>query len=141
MNLLEILSAMQQIILLLHILTCLSLIALVVMQQGKGAEAGAAFGSGASQTVFGSRGAGTFLLKLTGSLAAVFFLTSLALNYLVSHSAKEDSVLKDLPIPTSSAPAPVHGENTSSNNAPVPLDEKQNGVGIPTDIFKEKAKS
>lgn len=73
---------MQFIILLLHILVCFSLIVLVLLQQGKGADIGAAFGSGASNTVFGSTGASSFLVKLTGGLALTFFLTSLFLGYL-----------------------------------------------------------
>jgi preprotein translocase subunit SecG len=73
---------MQEIILLLHVLVCVCLIALVLIQHGKGADIGAAFGSGASQTVFGSSGAGSFLMKLTGALAAIFFATSLILGYL-----------------------------------------------------------
>lgn len=79
---------MQPLILVLHILTCIGLIALVLLQQGKGAEAGAAFGGGASSTVFGSPGASSFLFKLTAILAAVFFATSLGLSYIASSNVK-----------------------------------------------------
>lgn len=80
---------MQFIILLLHVLTCVSIIALVLVQHGKGADIGAAFGAGASQTVFGSSGSGSFLMKLTGGLAAIFFMTSLSLGFLVSKQQKQ----------------------------------------------------
>ena len=65
----------------LHILTSLSLIAIVLLQHGKGADMGATFGGGASQTVFGSRGAGNFLTKLTAGAAILFMVTSLTLSY------------------------------------------------------------
>jgi preprotein translocase subunit SecG len=68
----------------LHIFVCIFLVAVVLLQRGKGAEIGAVFGSGASSTVFGSRGAGTFLTKLTTGCAIVFMLTSLALSYLAT---------------------------------------------------------
>lgn len=75
---------MEQLILVLHVLTCIGLIALVLLQQGKGADIGAAFGGGASGTVFGSQGSSSFLFKFTATLATIFFLTSLGLTYLVS---------------------------------------------------------
>jgi len=68
----------------LHVLVAIVLIGLVLIQHGKGADIGAAFGSGASNTVFGSQGSGGFLFKLTGGLAMVFFVTSLSLSYLVA---------------------------------------------------------
>ena len=83
---------MQQLILIFHVLLCLSLIGLVLMQQGKGADLGASFGSGASQTVFGSQGSGSFLLKLTGFLAMLFFITSLTLTYLAAHETKQSQI-------------------------------------------------
>lgn len=62
------------------------LIGLILIQHGKGADAGAAFGSGASGTVFGSQGSSGFLFKFTSLLAALFFITSLTLGYIVSSS-------------------------------------------------------
>ena len=70
----------------LHTAVCFILIAVVLLQRGKGAEMGAVFGGGASSTVFGSRGAGTFLTKLTTGCAIVFMLTSLSLSYLMTQS-------------------------------------------------------
>ena len=70
-----------------HVLLALALIALILLQRGKGADAGAAFGAGASGTVFGSAGSGSFLSRLTGILAAAFFMTSLGLAYLAGKQA------------------------------------------------------
>jgi preprotein translocase subunit SecG len=89
---------MYQIILLIHVFAAVLIIALVLVQQGKGASVGAAFGSGASQTVFGSRGSGSFLFKITVSLAALFFATSITLNYLTMHAYKHQTVI-NLPGP------------------------------------------
>jgi preprotein translocase subunit SecG len=74
---------MYQLILALHILVSVVLIALVLIQHGKGADIGASFGSGASTTVFGSQGTGGFLFRATAGLAMVFFTTSLTLSYMV----------------------------------------------------------
>ncbi len=83
---------MQFIVLLLHVLICVSLIALVLVQNGKGADIGAAFGAGASQTVFGSSGASSFLIKLTGGLAAVFFITSVLLGHFDSETMQKPGI-------------------------------------------------
>ena len=99
---------MQQLILLLHVLVAVSLIALILMQHGKGADAGAAFGSGSSNTMFGSRGSLPFLVKVTATLAALFFATSLILGYFTAHITKQAAATNNLPIPmqTTSAPSP-----------------------------------
>jgi len=73
---------MSLVLVVLHIFVCIFLIAVVLLQRGKGAEIGAVFGGGASTTVFGSRGAGNFLSRMTTFAAAVFMLTSLGLSYL-----------------------------------------------------------
>jgi len=70
---------MESLILIVHVLLAVSVIALVLLQQGKGADMGASFGSGASQTVFGSSGSGNFMTRTTAVLAAFFFVTSFAL--------------------------------------------------------------
>jgi preprotein translocase subunit SecG len=71
---------MYSIVLAIHVVICAVLCVVVLLQQGKGADIGAVFG-GSSQTVFGSGGAGNFLTKLTGGLAAAFFVTSMYLAY------------------------------------------------------------
>jgi preprotein translocase subunit SecG len=74
---------MYQLILLVHVFVAVFIVVLVLIQQGKGATMGASFGSGASQTVFGSRGSGSFLFRVTIGCAAIFFATSITLNYLM----------------------------------------------------------
>ncbi len=81
----------QDIVIVLHLLVALGVIVLVLLQQGKGADAGASFGSGASATVFGSQGSSTFLSRLTAILTAVFFVTSLSLAYVAKQQAGEVS--------------------------------------------------
>jgi len=76
------------VLLTVHILVALAIIALVLMQHGKGADMGAAFGSGASGSLFGASGSANFLSRTTGVLAAVFFLTSLSLAYVASEKPK-----------------------------------------------------
>lgn len=87
---------MYQLILMIHIIIGICLIALVLVQQGRGATMGAAFGSGASQTVFGSRGSGSFLLRVTIGFVIIFFGTSIALNYLTTKSVSAE---KHAPLP------------------------------------------
>jgi len=74
-----------QIILVIHVLLALGLVGLILIQHGKGADAGAAFGSGAAGSVFGARGAHSFLYKLTAVLAISFFVTSISLAYFASN--------------------------------------------------------
>ncbi|MBS0350428.1 MAG: preprotein translocase subunit SecG [Proteobacteria bacterium] len=108
---------MQIAILALHILASLAIIILVLMQHGKGADAGAAFGSGASNTMFGSVGAMSFFMKLTAILAAVFFVTSLALSYLASHQQQHSNQILDNIVPStpvSSSPASPKNEGPAS---------------------------
>lgn len=84
---------LNAILLVVQVLLSISLIALVLLQHGKGADAGAAFGSGASATVFGARGSGNFLTKATSIIAALFFVTCLALAYLASHREGPSSIM------------------------------------------------
>ena len=79
----------------LHLLVTLSLILIVLLQSGKGADIGAAFGGGSSQTVFGGRGAATFLSKLTSALAILFMLTSLTLTILASQRGTSTIIPED----------------------------------------------
>lgn len=70
---------MQTLIVVVHVITAIAIVGLVLLQQGKGADAGASFGAGASQTVFGSSGSGNFLVRATTVAAVIFFVTSLSL--------------------------------------------------------------
>jgi preprotein translocase subunit SecG len=94
-------------VLLIHILVCFGLIAIVLLQSGKGAELGAAFG-GSSQTLFGSRGAATFLSKMTTVIAVVFMLSSLSLAVL---TIKGGSVVEKAPAQEETTLPPVTGPN------------------------------
>jgi len=85
---------MSTLIVLIHIIACLSLIMIVLLQTGKGADMGIAFGGGSSQTLFGTTGASTFLSKATTVMAIVFMLTSLSLAYIWGQR-KVDSVMTD----------------------------------------------
>ncbi|MFC3606281.1 preprotein translocase subunit SecG [Stutzerimonas tarimensis] len=82
---------LQTVIIVVHLLVALAVIGLVLLQQGKGADAGASFGAGASATVFGSQGSATFLSRFTGILTAVFFVTSLGLAYFATRQADQVS--------------------------------------------------
>jgi len=79
-----------------QVLLSISLIALVLMQHGKGADAGAAFGSGASASVFGARGSGNFLSKATGVIATLFFIVCLSLAYVSSNRYVLDGVTQSV---------------------------------------------
>ena len=101
---------METIVLIVHVLVAAGVIGLILIQQGKGAEAGASFGSGASQTVFGSQGSASFLSRTTAVLATVFFLTSFGLAMMARQKADavsgagvpavvvEETVVGDAPI-------------------------------------------
>ncbi len=82
----------NSILLVVQVLLSVSLIALILIQHGKGADAGAAFGSGASATVFGARGSGNFLTRTTTGVAILFFIVCLSLAYLSSNRAAPDGV-------------------------------------------------
>lgn len=81
-----------------HVFLAVAIIALVLLQKGKGADAGAAFGAGASGTVFGSRGTTSFLSRTTAILATMFFLTSLGLAYLAGQRTEPGSLLERAPM-------------------------------------------
>lgn len=104
---------MYQLVLLIHVLIALAVIGLVLIQHGKGADIGAAFGSGASNTVFGSQGTGGFLFKLTGILALTFFVTSLSLSSMIAsqyQKAGGQVVPQQTTAPESKIPVPVDGD-------------------------------
>lgn len=85
---------METIIWILHLLAAVSVIVLVLLQQGKGADMGASFGSGASGSLFGSTGSANFLSRTTAVLAATFFMTSLVLTYYSGHQTKSVGVMQ-----------------------------------------------
>lgn len=93
------------IILIVQVLAAVSLIGLVLIQQGKGADMGASFGSGASQTIFGSAGSGNFLTRTTAILAAIFFGASLGMAYVTNNSTKKSSIFDMVPVQQSELPS------------------------------------
>ena len=101
---------MSLLIIVIHISVCIALIMIVLLQTGKGADMGAAFGGGSSQTLFGSTGASTFLSKATTVVAVVFMLTSLILAYM-SGDKSGKSIVMD-------APAPIEQTLPASETAP-----------------------
>jgi len=102
---------MTTILIIVHVLVALTLIGVVLIQRGQGGDMGSAFGGGGAQTLFGSRGSGSFLGKLTGGLAATFMLTSLTLAFFSQQqtgSIVDRSIANQAPIEqsgTSQAPA------------------------------------
>jgi preprotein translocase subunit SecG len=86
-------DSINSILLVAQVLLSISLIVLILMQHGKGADAGAAFGSGASATVFGARGSGNFLSRATTVIAILFFIVCLSLAYISSNRDAPDSVM------------------------------------------------
>lgn len=101
-----------------QVIAAIALIVLVLLQQGKGADAGAAFGSGASSTVFGARGSANFLSRTTAWIAAVFFSVSLALAYVVHGQSAPKSVVDSVQVPAVPTPAaPV----VPAESAPAPV--------------------
>jgi len=94
-------------ILVVHVALALLIIGLVLLQRGKGAEAGAGFGSGASGTVFGARGTTTLFSRLTAVFAALFFTTSLLLAYLGTRSSAEPTSVLERAPQTATVPAPA----------------------------------
>ena len=103
-----------------HVLLAALIVTLVLLQRGKGAEAGAGFGSGASGTVFGARGTSTLFSKLTAVFAAMFFATSLSLAYLGTQSTSApSSVLERAALSTSTTPAaPAAPGAPATSNVP-----------------------
>jgi preprotein translocase subunit SecG len=95
---------METVILVLHVLAAAGICGLVLLQHGKGADVGAAFGSGSAGSVFGSAGSANFLSRATAILALVFFLTSLGLTYFSSRKSDNRGVMADHPVTQQKAP-------------------------------------
>ncbi|HEX8589342.1 preprotein translocase subunit SecG [Pseudomonas sp.] len=119
---------LETVVVVLHLLGALGVVALVLLQQGKGADAGASFGAGASNTVFGGQGSSTFLSKLTAILAACFFMTSLGLGYFAKEKAHQ---LTQVGLPN---PAVLEvKQKPAADDVPV-LEGQQKPAAIPADV-------
>jgi preprotein translocase subunit SecG len=119
---------MDAIITALHVIVCIFLVAVVLLQRGKGAQVGAVFGGGAGATMFGSRGAGNFLTKLTTGAAIVYMVTSLSLSYLgitgagerlfeegaVQEAPAEESLFEEIGTVPAEATSPPAAEQPSA---------------------------
>jgi preprotein translocase subunit SecG len=112
---------MYQVIIVIHVLLGLGVIGLVLMQQGKGADAGAAFGTGSSGSVFGAQGAASFLSRSTAILATLFFTTSLGLAVMNSQQSAE----KELVLNPVKAEQDVPTEKVVSPEVPVPVENSK----------------
>ena len=117
---------LRTILTILQVLTAFVIVALVLLQRGKGADAGAGFGAGASGTVFGARGATTGLSRMTAIFAAIFMLNSLCLTYLFQRDARPvapTSLLDKVPAGSTTPapePAPAQPAPIDANAVPVP---------------------
>jgi len=114
---------LQGLILVFHVLAAGAIVVLVLLQHGKGADMGAAFGSGSAGSLFGSSGSANFLSRVTAILATVFFCTSLLLTYLGSQSTRARSLMESVPAPTVPAPSgavPVPAAPTPASDPSVP---------------------
>ena len=111
---------MELIIWILHVVSAASVIVLVLLQHGKGADMGAAFGSGSSGSLFGASGSANFLSRTTGVLAAVFFMTSLGLTYLSTNKDDSGGVMdRAMPVQSSKPSTPEE----AAPPLPPPADE------------------
>ena len=114
---------LRTVLTILQVLSAFAIVGLVLLQRGKGADAGAGFGAGASGTVFGARGATTGLSRMTAIFAAIFMLNSLCLTYLFQRDARAQpaSLLDQVPVTEAPAPAaPAPG--IDANAVPVPAE-------------------
>ena len=124
---------METLVLVIHVLTALAIVGLVLLQHGKGADVGAAFGGGASGSIFGATGSANFLSRATAMLAAVFFLTSLGLTYFSTRKTEHKGVLSQPTVPANPAPAvpapgstiPVPQQQPAAGAAPEPGSKAQ----------------
>ncbi|MGB5985464.1 MAG: preprotein translocase subunit SecG [Desulfobacterales bacterium] len=116
-----------------HVIVCIALILIVLLQTGKGADMGAAFGGGSSQTLFGSTGASTFLSKMTTGAAIVFMLTSLALAYVSTHR-QSGSIMMD-----QASPAPAQPAQTEAQPESQPASQPETASEAVTETASEPA--
>ena len=123
---------LESALLVVHLIVAVSLCGLVLLQHGKGADMGAAFGSGSSGSLFGSSGSANFLSRTTAVLAAVFFLTSMGLTYVTSHKPQQGSVMDSHKTeqPATQSPAPASAA-TDKPAQPAPADGSSKAKDIP----------
>jgi preprotein translocase subunit SecG len=126
-------------VLILHVVAAIGIIGLVLVQHGKGADVGAAFGTGSAGSVFGSAGSANFLSRMTAGLALVFFLTSIGLSYLNNKRSSGKGVMANQPAATQSAPDKAPG---ASDVPAVPAGKSDKGdKAAPADVPAAGAKA
>ncbi len=111
---------METFVWIIHVIIAIAVITLVLLQHGKGADMGAAFGSGSSGSLFGSTGSANFLSRATGILATVFFLTSLGLGYFALQQKQPSSVVERHAVPVQTQPAPAQVPVSPSKVTDIP---------------------
>ena len=123
-------NTLYSILVAIDVLLAIGIIGLILIQHGKGADVGAAFGSGASGTVFGSQGSASFLTRLTAILATLFFVNSLALAYLASNRPVTESVIDS-----------VEQTSTTATEMPSANSPDVDSVDVPVDIPSSESMS
>jgi preprotein translocase subunit SecG len=116
---------METLVLVLHVLAALGIIGLVLLQHGKGADMGAAFGGGASGSLFGATGSANFLSRITAVLATIFFATSLGLTWFSSHKIETKGVMATQP--AAQAPVAAPAATPAATEVPVPTPDRPAG--------------
>ncbi|MCC6202351.1 MAG: preprotein translocase subunit SecG [Gammaproteobacteria bacterium] len=111
---------MQTILLVVHILLAIGLIGLILLQQGQGATTGAAFGSGASTTVFGARGSGSFMTRATAILAILFLANSLFLSYRSGNTLQQQSLMERVQLAPAATEPPAASDLPPVADVPAP---------------------
>ena len=109
---------LYQIIIVIHILLGIGIIGLVLIQHGKGADAGAAFGSGSSGSVFGAQGSASFLSRTTAIFAGLFFVTSLGLAFLSGYHSKKTDLIDTISVGQSASDVPLSSVKPAEDAAP-----------------------
>ena len=120
---------METLLLVIHILAALALVGLVLLQHGKGADVGAAFGSGASGSLFGASGSANFLSRTTAILAVVFFVTSLGLTYFSSQKTESKGSVLSKPAQDKSLPAKIPSGVPAAPDKPAPAGDPASKAG------------
>ena len=121
---------MESLLLVVHVVIALGIVGLIMLQQGKGAEMGASFGGGSSQTVFGAAGTGNFFSRLTAIFAAVFFATSLTLAMLAKNSVSTDRI----DIPELETVQPVEEDLSALQEEGVPSLPDADSISLEDDV-------
>lgn len=132
---------MLSVLIALHLLVAISLIGFILIQRGRGADIGAAFGSGASQTVFGSQGSASFLTRITAVLATLFFVSSLGLAYVYSQQVERTSVTDTALQAESAAPPPASGagaQGAQEQGEPVDVPEVPESPSSPPENVSQQ---